>query len=128
MPTYGYLCNSCGNKFESFHSMKCTDIQHCPTCGGEGKKLLSATSIIFKGSGFYSTDYRDSGYVEAAKKDTSSSSSATGTPAATPAAATPAKTPTETKSASSTSKTESAATPSVPVSSASASTPTAAAA
>jgi len=49
--------------------MSCKDPQHCPDCGGEGTKLLSASSVIFKGSGFYSTDYRDSGYLEAKKKD-----------------------------------------------------------
>lgn len=105
MPTYGYLCSKCENKFEVFHSMKCTDIHHCPKCNGAGKKLLSAGSIIFKGSGFYSTDYRDSGYIEAQKRDgsttsastssasspstttsTSSNKEASGTPAATPAA------------------------------------------
>lgn len=49
--------------------MKCTDPQHCPTCGTAGKKLLSASSIIFKGSGFYTTDYRSSGYIEAQSRD-----------------------------------------------------------
>ena len=51
--------------------MSCTDPQYCPVCGAVGTKLLSASSVIFKGSGFYSTDYRDSGYLEAQKKDTS---------------------------------------------------------
>ena len=72
MPTYSYRCSKCEKVFDSFHSMSCTDPQYCPVCGGIGTKLLSASSVIFKGSGFYSTDYRDSGYLEAQKKDSSS--------------------------------------------------------
>lgn len=75
MPTYSYLCATCEKKFDSFHSMHCTDPQLCPICGKPGKKLLSAGSIIFRGSGFYSTDYRDSGYIEAQKRDNSETSS-----------------------------------------------------
>lgn len=69
MPTYSYKCKECGKVFDAFHSMSCTDAQHCPECNGTGQKLMSASSVIFKGSGFYSTDYRDSGYLEAKKKD-----------------------------------------------------------
>ncbi len=74
MPTYSYRCTKCEKVFDSFHSMSCTDPQYCPVCGAVGTKLLSASSVIFKGSGFYSTDYRDSGYLEAQKKETSSES------------------------------------------------------
>ncbi|GAB4283495.1 MAG: zinc ribbon domain-containing protein [Candidatus Rifleibacteriota bacterium] len=74
MPTYSYKCKECGNVFDAFHSMSCTDEQHCPECHGVGQKLLSASSVIFKGSGFYSTDYRDSGYLEAKKKDNENAS------------------------------------------------------
>ena len=69
MPTYSYRCPKCGRVFDIFHSMSNNDPQHCPECGAEGKKLLSASSVIFKGSGFYSTDYRDSGYLEAKKAE-----------------------------------------------------------
>ncbi len=75
MPTYSYKCTQCEKVFDSFHSMSCTDSQHCPECNGVGKKLMSASSVIFKGSGFYSTDYRDSGYLEAKKKDSNTESS-----------------------------------------------------
>ena len=75
MPTYSYRCTKCERVFDSFHSMSCTDPQYCPDCGAVGTKLLSASSVIFKGSGFYSTDYRDSGYLEAQKKDNSTASS-----------------------------------------------------
>ena len=77
MPTYSYRCTKCEKVFDSFHSMSCTDPQYCPDCGAVGTKLLSASSVIFKGSGFYSTDYRDSGYLEAQKKDNSSESEKT---------------------------------------------------
>lgn len=75
MPTYSYLCDKCQKKFDAFHSMHCTEPQLCPTCGHPGRKLLSASSIIFKGSGFYTTDYRDSGYIEAQKRESGESDS-----------------------------------------------------
>jgi len=53
----------------------------CPTCGTAGKKLLSASSIIFKGSGFYTTDYRSSGYIEAQSRDKDSTPATPATPA-----------------------------------------------
>jgi putative FmdB family regulatory protein len=56
MPTYSYKCKECGKVFDAFHSMSCTDAQHCPECQGVGQKLMSASSVIFKGSGFYSTE------------------------------------------------------------------------
>lgn len=69
MPTYNYKCTKCHQVFDAFHSMSCTDTQFCPDCNAPGTKLMSAGSVIFKGSGFYSTDYRDSGYLEAQKKE-----------------------------------------------------------
>lgn len=91
MPTYNYRCTKCEKIFDAFHSMMCTDPQHCPECGAAGTKLLSASSIIFKGSGFYSTDYRDSGYIEAKKKDGSTGTAAPAKTEATTPAAEPAK-------------------------------------
>jgi len=59
MPTYDYECQSCGKVFEKFHSMKSRPRVKCPDCGGRAKKLLgTGANIIFKGSGFYETDYR----------------------------------------------------------------------
>lgn len=91
MPTYNYRCTKCEKIFDAFHSMMCTDPQHCPECGATGTKLLSASSIIFKGSGFYSTDYRDSGYIEAKKKDGSTGTTAPATTETAAPAAEPAK-------------------------------------
>lgn len=70
MPTYDYQCLDCGSKFELFQNMTEDPIQECPDCRGKVKRLIGAgAGLIFKGSGFYSTDYRDDGYKEAAKKD-----------------------------------------------------------
>ena len=90
MPTYEYVCSKCGHEFEKFQSMKDSPLTTCPAdlCGkkkwGRGKvqkKIGSGAGLIFKGSGFYITDYRSESYKEAAKKDstasTSSSSSST---------------------------------------------------
>ena len=75
MPTYDYQCRDCGIKFELFQSMTEDQIQECPDCHGKVKRLIGAgAGLIFKGSGFYSTDYRGDGYKEAAKKDKAPSS------------------------------------------------------
>ena len=75
MPTYEYECKKCGH-FEVFQSIKDERLKKCPTCKGAVKRLLgSGAGIIFKGSGFYQTDYRSSSYKSGASADTSSSSS-----------------------------------------------------
>jgi putative FmdB family regulatory protein len=87
MPTYDYECDACGHKFEKFHSMSAASIKKCPECGKLTVRRLIGTGagIIFKGSGFYQTDYRSDSYRQAAKKDsaasttTSSTSSSPGT-------------------------------------------------
>ncbi|MDD5005511.1 MAG: zinc ribbon domain-containing protein [Candidatus Omnitrophica bacterium] len=60
MPNYEYECQSCGYKFEKFQYMNDAPIKECPKChANKAKRLISAGSgIIFKGSGFYATDYR----------------------------------------------------------------------
>jgi len=59
MPTYEYECGKCGDKFDVFQSMTAKPLAKCPKCGGKVTRLLGAGSgIIFKGSGFYHTDYR----------------------------------------------------------------------
>ncbi len=78
MPTYEYECSKCNNLFEVFQSMTDARIKKCPECGGKVNRLFGTGSgVIFKGSGFYETDYRSSDYHSAAKKENSSSSSAT---------------------------------------------------
>src|SRR4051812_48042802 len=78
MPTYEYLCTRCSQTFEAFQSMRDEPFRQCPKelCRlprwgrGKVKRLLgSGAGVIFKGSGFYSTDYRSASYKEAAKKE-----------------------------------------------------------
>ncbi len=70
MPTYDYRCEECGNTFEVFQSMTAPKLTVCPRCRGKLKRLLgTGAGIIFKGSGFYATDYRSPSYREAAKKE-----------------------------------------------------------
>lgn len=71
MPTYDYLCDSCGHKFEKFQSITARPLRKCPECGKNQLKRLIGTGagIIFKGSGFYETDYRSESYKEAKKKE-----------------------------------------------------------
>ena len=59
MPTYEYECTKCGHNFEAFQSIKDKPLERCPKCKGKVKRLIgSGAGIIFKGSGFYATDYR----------------------------------------------------------------------
>jgi len=60
MPTYDYKCKKCNNLFEVFQSMSSEPVKTCPKCGGEVKRLIGAGSTpIFKGTGFYQTDYKN---------------------------------------------------------------------
>jgi len=75
MPTYEYICESCGYEFEQFQSIKARPLRKCPRCGKVSLKRLIGVGagIIFKGSGFYQTDYRSESYkksAESEKKDT----------------------------------------------------------
>ena len=71
MPTYEYECKDCGHSFELFQSMTEKRLEECPQCGGILRRLIGkGTGIIFKGSGFYATDYRSSDYHKKAKEET----------------------------------------------------------
>ena len=67
MPTYDYMCDSCGCEFEQFQSITATPLRKCSKCGKrELKRLIGAgAGVIFKGSGFYQTDYRSESYKKA---------------------------------------------------------------
>lgn len=93
MPTYEYVCEKCGRRFEKFQPISDEPLTSCPKdlCArkrwgkGKVKRLIGAgAGLIFKGSGFYATDYRSQSYKEAARKDVppSPSSGAAEKPAA----------------------------------------------
>lgn len=75
MPTYDYECDACNHTFEMFQSITAKHIRKCPECGKpKAKRLIGAGStIIFKGSGFYQTDYRSEEYKSRQKAEKSSS-------------------------------------------------------
>lgn len=65
MPTYDYLCNQCGYKFEIFQAMSDEPLNTCPKCNGKVRRLVSGgTGLIFKGTGFYLTDYKNKPAVD----------------------------------------------------------------
>jgi putative FmdB family regulatory protein len=85
MPNYDYECETCGKRFELFQSMKDDKLVTCPTSicdqGGKVKRLLgTGGGIIFKGGGFYQTDYRSESYQSGAKKDSASQGTTTPAP------------------------------------------------
>jgi putative FmdB family regulatory protein len=71
MPTYEYKCDACGATFERFQSITAAPIKRCPECGKAKVRRLIGTGagVIFKGSGFYITDYRDKSYADKAKAE-----------------------------------------------------------
>ncbi len=71
MPTYEYKCNKCGYVFELFQTMSAEPVKTCPKCNGEVKRLIGpGAGPIFKGTGFYQTDYKN---AKPAEKNTSKS-------------------------------------------------------
>ena len=90
MPTYEYACEKCGHEFETVRSMSAPPLKVCPEdlCArkkwGRGpvkKKVGGGAGLIFKGSGFYITDYRSEGYKQSAKKDSTAPAAAPAAPA-----------------------------------------------
>ena len=71
MPTYDYECDACGHAFELFQSISEAVKKKCPECGKSKLRRLFGTgaAVVFKGSGFYQTDYRSDSYKKAAEKD-----------------------------------------------------------
>src|SRR5215510_15116030 len=110
MPTYEYVCDKCGHQFEKVQPISAKPLEICPEddCAqkrwGKGKvrRAISAgAGLIFKGSGFYITDYRSEKYKEAAKKDSPTSASSEGKSSADSSTGGEKKTATKTESKSS---------------------------
>lgn len=75
MPTYDYVCEACGHAFEQFQSISEPELEKCPECKKKKLRRLMGTgaALMFKGSGFYTTDYRSESYKKSASADKSSS-------------------------------------------------------
>ena len=105
MPTYDYKCDGCDHQFEQFQSIKADALKKCPSCGKNKLRRLigPGAGLLFKGNGFYITDYRSDSYTKAAKSESGGGASSTsgaggGETAAKPAAkASEAPKPTSTK-------------------------------
>jgi putative FmdB family regulatory protein len=106
MPTYEYSCQKCGQNFEAFQSMRDEPFRECPKelCRlpkwghGNVKRLLgTGAGLIFKGSGFYITDYRSDSYKEAAKKEVPSKAGDAGDKSAAPKETAKSPSPAQTK-------------------------------
>ena len=85
MPTYEYECAKCGHRFELFQSMTEPPRKRCPRCRGAVRRLFgTGAGMLFKGSGFYSTDYRSDSYKQQKKKESGEKSKAKDEGAAKP--------------------------------------------
>jgi len=91
MPTYDYICDDCGHEFETYESITAEPRKDCPECSQATlrRKIGPGAAILFKGSGFYQTDYRSESYKKAAKADKTSeapakSSGDSASPSSTP--------------------------------------------
>jgi putative FmdB family regulatory protein len=84
MPTYDYVCDACHHQLEIFHSIKDEPKRKCPKCGKQKLRRLigPGAAIVFKGSGFYQTDYRSESYKKAAAADKSAASASSSKSAA----------------------------------------------
>lgn len=70
MPTYEYVCRKCSHEFDAFQRMSDAPLKRCPKCkGAVQRKIGGGAGLLFKGSGFYITDYRSPGYKSGAKAD-----------------------------------------------------------
>jgi putative FmdB family regulatory protein len=91
MPTYDYICDECGHEFEAYESITLEPRKDCPECSRASlrRKIGPGAAILFKGSGFYQTDYRSESYKKAAKAEKPSdaptkTSGESATPSSTP--------------------------------------------
>ena len=81
MPTYSYACTECGNRFDAVQAFSDDALTTCPKCSGRLRKLFNSVGVVFKGSGFYRTDSRESaknstnGSAKSSESTTASSSS-----------------------------------------------------
>ena len=94
MPTYDYKCPKCGTVFERVQKMKDPHVAKCPKCGAKAERQLSGGhGIVFKGSGFYETDYKRAGEKKAGKEEGSKDSPSSSGPSPKPGPSGPSSPP-----------------------------------
>src|SRR5215469_15779355 len=100
MPTYEYLCQSCGARFEAWQKMSDDPIDTCPTCGSHVRRIIFPVGLVFKGSGFYINDTRSAASPANSTGDAAQSSTAATAEAGTgkPDASQPTTSPTDSSS------------------------------
>src|SRR3954470_19153076 len=100
MPTYDYICDSCSHEFEAFESIKADPQTLCPECHKTTlrRKIGAGAAILFKGSGFYQTDYRSDSYKKSAAADKPAETKSSGSGSDGSASSTPSSSPTPSKS------------------------------
>jgi len=83
MPTYEYQCTKCGHRFEKLQSIKDQPLKTCPVCNAPAERLIgTGAGLIFKGAGFYATEYRSSEYRKSARDDSDKGAAASAAPSA----------------------------------------------
>ncbi|MDV3128980.1 FmdB family transcriptional regulator [Mycobacterium sp. 21AC1] len=75
MPTYSYACTACGDRFDAVQAFTDDALTSCPKCAGRLRKLFGSVGVVFKGSGFYRTDNRESGKTAAKSSESTTSAS-----------------------------------------------------
>ena len=113
MPTYSYACTECDNRFDAVQAFTDDALTTCPHCSGRLRKLFNSVGVVFKGSGFYRTDSRESGKSSAsASAEKSSSSESSGSSESSDSGSSSGSTPSSSKSGSSAPATSTPSTPS----------------
>jgi putative regulatory protein, FmdB family len=101
MPTYEYQCDACEHNFDEFQSINDKPLRKCPKCGKKKLRRVfgAGAAVLFKGSGFYETDYRSESYQKAAKADQEAPKSSSSTPASDTKGASPSESSSKDKGA-----------------------------